>query len=367
MARSWLWLLALTCSFAFCPAVLAQPAMFPEPEPSSDDPLFQVESPIGSIDYVAGRGLRLGRTGLHVGGFTTLEIDKLEDEPGVLELDSLNFLISWEPVAFFRAFTDIEVDDLLSYDMRTGETFSDPAANFERLYADLSRNDALNLRIGKFQTPVGLWNLVPAEPFTWTANEPILVETAFDEHQTGGAFFGSTYPASNTLRYWAYGQFMGPLDPSEDPPPAHRSAGGRVQYADALDQWGVGSSFLASERDGSWNYLGGLDAFWQIGPLELQAEWAIVRGESRALNLWSAYVQGVYHLGHHVDLLRSLHVVGRYEHFDPVEGATASNLGNVGLTWIPARFLVLKVGYQFADQQTELVERGLFSSISILF
>jgi hypothetical protein len=343
--------------------------MFPESEPSSDDSLFQIESPIGPIDYVAGRGLRLGRTGLHVGGFTTLEIDKLDGESGELALDSLNFLISWDPVPFFHAFADIELDDLLSYEMRTGETFSNPKVNFERLYADLSRDDALNLRIGKFQTPVGLWNLVPAEPFTWTANEPVLVETAFDEHQTGGAVFGSSYPASNTLRYWVYGQFMGPLDPSEDPPPADHSAGGRLQYADAFDQWGIGSSFLASERSGSWNYLGGLDAFWQIGPLELQAEWAISRGDVRGLKLWGVYVQGVYHLGHHVDLLRSLHVVGRYEHFDPMEGqgAGASNLGNVGLAWLPVRFLVLKAGYQFADQQTEFVDRGLFSSMSILF
>lgn len=365
--RAWNLLLALTCFFALVSSAYAQPTIFPPPGPPADDPLFSVESPIGSIDYVVGRGLRLGRTGLHIGGFTTLEIDKVRGESGTVELDSLNFLVSWQPLDFFRAFTEIEVGGILEYDTDNGRTVSDAEATFERLYADLTRSDALNLRIGKFQTPVGIWNLVPAEPFTWTANEPVLVENAFDEHQTGGAFFGSTYPASNHLDYWLYGQFMGPLDPSEDPLPADNSVGGRVRYGGPLDDWAAGSSFLASERNGEWSFLGGLDVFWQEGPFEVQGEWAIVRGGIPDRNLWGIYLQGVYHLGYHVDLLRGLHLVGRYEYFDPSGGEQDSHLWNVGLSWSPARFLIIKAGYQFADRDTGFVSRGLFSSISILF
>lgn len=366
MARLRTWLLALTCSFALCSIAQAQPTTYLEPGPSSDAPLFSIDSPIGSIDYVAGRGLRLGRTGLHIGGFTTLEIDKEEDQPGSVDLDSVNFLVTWQPVDFFRAFAEIEVGHLLTYDMGTGETSSNPDANFERLYADLSRNDSLNLRIGKFQTPVGIWNLIPAEPFTWTATDPILVENAFDEHQTGGAFFGSVYPGSNNLSYWLYGQFMGPLGPSDDPVSVHRSAGARLRYGGPLGDWALGTSFLASEQSGDWNFLGGLDGFWQVGPLELQSEWDVVRGDIPDRNLWGLYVQGVYDLGHHAELLRGLYLVGRYEYFDP-SADRASSLWNAGLAWTPARFLIVKAGYQFANRQSDFVSRGFFSSISILF
>ena len=367
VARLGTWLLGLTCFFALSSIAHAQPMIASEPGPSSDDPLFSIDSPIGSIDYVLGRGLRLGRTGLHIGAFTTLEIDKKEDASGTVELDSLNFLLLWEPTDFFRAFTEIEVGGLLSYDTDTGKTLSDPETTFERLYADLSRNDTLNLRIGKFQTPVGIWNLVPAEPFTWTANDPILVETAFDEHQTGGAFFGSAYPGSNSLDYWLSGQFLDSLDPSSDPVPADRSVGGRLRYGGPLGDWAVGASVLASERDGNWNVLGGLDAFWLVGPLELQGEWAIVRGDIPDRNLWGIYLQGVYDLGSHTAFLRGLHLVGRYEYFDPSEAGPDSHLWNAGLTWNPTRFLTIKAGYQFADRQTDFVSRGFFSSISLLF
>jgi hypothetical protein len=353
-------------STAFCSAADAQSTIFPEPEPASDVPLFSFDSPIGPIDYVTGRGLRLGRSGLRIGGFTTLEIDKEEGGSGVVELDGVNFLVSWEPVDFFRAFAEVEVGGLFEYDTGTGETSSNPDATLERLYAEVNRGDALNLRIGKFQTPVGIWNLVPAEPFTWTANEPILVETAFDEHQTGAALFGTAYPGSNSLSWWVYGQAIDPLHPSDSPEPADRSLGARLRYGGPLGNWAVGSSFLASEIGPDWSFLGGLDGFWQVGPFELQGEWVIGRGEISERNLWGVYVQGVYDLGAHCDFRRGLHVVGRYEYCDPA-GGPRSNVWNAGLAWSPARFLIVKAGYQFTDRRTESVNRGLFTSISILF
>ena len=334
--------------------------------PPSDEALFSLDSPVGPIDYLAGRGLRLGRTGLTIGGFATLEIDKERQEDATLEIDGLNFLILWEPLDFARAFAELEIGDLLSYNITTGESLSDAKLQVERLYGDLTRNDALNLRVGKFQTPVGIWNLVPAEPFTWTATEPVLVETAFDEHTTGGALFGSLFPGSERVDYWLYGQFVDPFQPSEDPLPADRSVGGRLRYAGLLDRWSVGTSFLASERQGRWSYLGGLDAFFQAGPFELQGEFVISRGDIEDRDLWSVYAQGVYHLGQNVPFLRGLHLVGRYEHFVPREDRTA-NVYNIGLTWTPVHFIIFKAGYQFTEGQSDVVNPGFFSSFSILF
>jgi len=358
------------------------------PEARPDEPLFSVDSPLGSIDYVAARGLRLGRTGLTIGGFTTLEIDKEESEYGTLELDGINFLVLWEPADFLRGFAEIEVGGLLEYEMGSEILVSDPIAEIERLYGDLIWNDALNLRFGKYQTPVGIWNLVPAEPFTWTASEPYIVETAFDEHQTGAALFGTVNSASNTLEYWLYGQLLDPLDPSEDPAPADGSVGGRLRYGGPTGKWAVGASVLASELDGRWSTMGGVDAFWQVGPLELQGEFAITRGNIPGRDVWGVYVQGVYDLASLAPWLRSLYFVGRYEHFDPtvpdpfdvgpgqqppdpddveILGRQDADVFIVGLTWMPKKFLIFKAGYQFSDRQTELVRRGMFASFSVLF
>jgi hypothetical protein len=175
------------------------------------------------------------------------------------------------------------------------------------------------------------------------------------------------YPGSNTLDYWLYGQFFDPLDPSATPPAADRSVGGRLRYGSSLGDWAVGASYLSSERLGQWNYLGGLDAFWPVGSLELQGEFAIVRGDIPGRNLWDLYVQGAYDLGGVHPCLRSLHLVGRYEHFDPSGWSRRSDLWDLGAAWLPRDFVVLKAGYRLADHDSEEVARGFFASFSVLF
>ena len=357
----------LACLALLLGSASAAQAQYATPTDLIDDPLFSLDTPVGAIEYVAARGLRLGATGFTVGGFTTFEAEVEQKEDGIVAIDSLNFLILWQPLDFARAFAEFEIGDLFEYDTGSGESESDPVFVVERLHGDLSRSDALNLRIGKFQTPVGIWNLVPAEPFTWTATEPVLVETAFDEHQTGGAFYGSAFVGERPLDYMLYGQFVDAFDPESDEDPIDRSVGGRLRYGGLLGEWAVGASFLASELRGDWNFLGGVDGFWRSGPFELQGEFAIVRGDIPDRDLWGVYAQGVYHLGHHVEILRGLYTVGRYEHFNPRGTSGDSNIWNFGFTWVRWPFLVVKATYQFADESSDEVARGFQASISVVF
>ena len=356
-------LLALACLLGLGSGARAQQAV---PDAPADRPVFSFDSPLGPIEYRAGRGLRVGSR-LTVGGFTTVEIDDSEDEPGTIELDSVNLLVLFEPIDALRFFAELEVGDLLRYEPGADDVDSNPEVNTERLYLDLGRSDALNLRLGKFQTPVGRWNLVPAEPFVWTASDPALVERAFDEHQTGAALFGSFYPRSNTLSYWLYGQFVEPLDPDTDSEPADRSVGGRLEWGGPVGDWSVGTSFLASEKKHDWNYLGGLDALWRVGPLELTTEFAAETGEIPELDLWGVYLQGVYDLGSASRVLRDFYFVARYEHFDPRGSSEDANLWDLGITWIPVDYLNIKAGYRLSDRQTDDVSDGLTASVSVLF
>ncbi len=343
----------------------AQQPLDPTRPALDEDPLFSVESPIGAIEYRAGRGLHFGRTGLNIGGFTTLEFEREEGEPGRLALDSLNFLVLLQPIDWARAFAEIEIDNLFSWETDQSHVESDPGVVIERLFGDLMLGDPFTARFGKFQTPVGRWNLVPAEPFTWSANEPVVVETAFDEHTTGAARLGSLYPDSGTLDYWIYGQVLDPLDPSESPEPVDRSVGARLQFDRAIGQWSVGASFLASELGADWSYLGGLDAQWLIGPLELSGEFTIQRGAIEDRDLWDVYVQGVYEVL--PECLPNVYLVGRYEHFHPSGPGNDANLWDLGVTWIPRPYLRLKATYRLSDQETDAVARGLKLTFSVIF
>lgn len=337
-----------------------------EPVPESmlspaEEPLFSIDSPIGPLEYGLGRGLRIGNTGIHVGGFTTVEFDRENGKAGDLELDSINFLVLFEPNQYIRGFAELEVGDLFAWRTDENSPHTNHEFEVERLYGDLIIGDPFALRGGKFLTPIGRWNLVPAEPFVWTPIEPAFLETAFDEHLTGGAILGSFFPAGGTLDYWIFGQFVDPLDPSEDPVPSDHTIGGRLQYGRTFDHWSVGSSFMATEIDGDWSYLGGLDTEFRIDRLLVTSEFTIQEGSIEDRDLWDVYVQGVF------EVVPTFNLVARFEHLDPKGSKEDANLADLGVAWIPKPYLHFRASYRVTDQQTEEVRRGLSMSFSFIF
>jgi len=329
------------------------------------EPLLGIDSPIGAIEYRAGRGVHFGWTGLNVGGFSTVEFDRPDGDPGELSIDSVNLLVLLQPFEYVRGFAEIEVGDIFSWQTDESDVDSDPSAHVERLFLDVTLDDPLTGRFGKFQTPVGRWNLVPAEPFTWTATDPVITETAYNEHTTGGAILGTVDLGFAPLSYWVYGQFLDPLDPGNTPPPINRSVGSRIQLDQSFGEWSFGASFLASEKSDEWSYLGGLDALWQVGPLALSSEFMIERGELEERELWGIYLQGVLEIW--PEVLPEVFLTGRYEHFDPMGFDRKANVFDLGVTWTPWLWLRLKGGYRFADRQTDDVQRGINLSISVVF
>ncbi|MEZ4279458.1 MAG: hypothetical protein R3F21_07585 [Myxococcota bacterium] len=329
--------------------------------PSGDGAVFSLDSPIGPIEYRSARGVRFGDTGLNVGGFSTAEFAREAGEPVEVALDSFNFLVLFEPIQSFRIFTELEAGGLIEYEEGEG-TNSDPSLHVERLYGELSLEDAFNLRFGKFQTPIGRWNLVPAEPFVWTAVDPVVLDTAFDEHMTGVALRGTVFPLEGALEYWLYGQIMDPLSPSTTPPPTDRNVGARLQFTRSLEGWSVGSSFLASERGGEWSFLGGLDAEMHRGPFELLSEWTYQNGAIGDRDIFDLWVQGRY------EIVWDVSLVARFERFDRLGSKDRDVvIGDVGMAWQPAPWLITKAGYRLSDRQTSDVRRGLFMSLSVIF
>jgi hypothetical protein len=331
------------------------------PPTYAEEPLWSIASPVGAIEYHAGRGVLFGSSGLNIGGFSSFEAARDEDGSTAVSLEGINFLIVYEPRHWLHAFAEIEAGPILEVDTDEGGVRSRPTVEVERLYVDLDRTDRLNIRLGKFRTPIGRWNLVPAEPFTWTANEPLFLNRAFADRQSGGMVFGSVYPAGRTLSYWVYAQAGDPFDNDSDPPAADHDVGGRIEYGGALGKWSVGASVLATEGDGDRTVLGGLDGEWHIGRLELTTELTGTDSDSADRELWDGYVQGVW------ETIDSLYLVGRYEHLDPPESTRAIDVGDAGIAWVPRRWLRLKATYRFADHETDDVNRGLTASLSVVF
>ena len=324
-------------------------------------PIEAAASDTPNVTYVPGRGLRVGESGLLIGGFTTFEIEAEAGESASFALDSINALVLYEPIDRFRVFSELELGGIVEADAR-GPTESDVRFDFERLYGEVSLDDAIEVRFGKFQTPIGRWNLAPAEPFVWTAFDPVGLDTGFDEHQTGLEIRGTLLPETQALRYSLYGQVIDPLDPSDTPAPADRSVGARLEWDGWHETLSIGASFLATERGGEWSALGGADFEWQRGRLELLSEVFFQQGELEERDIFDAWLQA------RVELIGGFSLVGRYEYFERVRSPSrASHIGDLGIAWQPRHWLIFKGTARLVSNEDDDVRRGFAASLSVVF
>ncbi len=360
---------ALACAvlLACASAALAQepaPAAGPQAELLAE---ADASYALGPLVYRPARGIRFGDSGLTIGGFATFEFDAPEGEGDEFALDGPNFLVLYEPVDRLRLFAELEIGDLFTWP--PGEAVeSEATATFERLYAEYAFSDAFTVRFGKFQTPVGRWNLAPAEPFVWTPTQPVLLEVGLgEESQTGAAIFGSFYPGKRVVSYWVYGQFVDSFDLESDENPPDRNVGARIEYGDARGAWSLGASLLASAEQGAWSTLGGLDAKLRVGErLELSSEAVVSSGDIPGRDFWGVFVEAAYPLDRLSPKLAKLYAVGRVEHFDP-SSDSAAQIGDVGLTWLPKDWLVLKASYRFSTHKLDQVSRGPLVAVSVVW
>ena len=336
----------------------------PVPAPPAPEvpgaPLLARDTPLGELVYAPGRGLRVGDTGLHLGGYGNLNLLRPEGGPARFGMDDLSLFVTWEPVARVQLFSELEVEDLFEvYDTGAGGTHE---ADFtaERLYADVAGTDWLNLRVGKFLTPVGRWNLIHAQPLTWTSSRPLATELPFDPHTTGAMVFGAVYPTHGTLAYTLYGQAVNQFEAVTVPQPQQRSGGARLEYIDRLD-WSVGASYLAAENHGIWRQLGGVDGLWRADRVEVMGEATVEQGDAPTLDQWGLYLQGV------VETWPRVFLVGRYEHYAWQTGPRDVNMFVAGVAYKPMPWLVLKTEYLAADHRAEQEPPGYRASIAVLF
>ncbi len=334
------------------------PAQYLSPVDRAETPLFTVASPLGDVTYTAGRGLRVGDTGLTLGGYSNVTLIRNEGERAELSLDDVSLFVIADPFPHLHLFSEIEYEDPLDIDTRGHVASSDDVLSVERLYADVSIADALNVRTGIFLTPVGRWNAIHAAPLVWTTSRPLSTVKPFDEDVTGVMLFGSVFPRHGTVTYYLYDQFAPPIEGNPSFDPADHSVGARLELT-GDPSWSVGASFLAARREGGWRELGGLDLLWSRRPVEVMSELVIAEGAGIGSE-WGGYVQAA------LAISPRLALVERYEHYDG-PSAPGVNLIALGFAYRPLPAVVLKAEYLIADRSAPDAEPGVKASIATLF
>ena len=320
--------------------------------------------PQSSWDYHLGKGLRVGTTGITVGGYGSLRYEDLHDRPREFSASALSLLLSWDNGGRLHLFSELELEDIAV--VRDGREFGSRSDPFEveRLYADVEVSDALNFRVGKFLTPVGRWNLIHADPLVWTTSRPLTTFHSFSQNTTGGMLYGTVTPYGKELKYSLYAEVTDELDADRHEKLFKQAAGFHLDYH-ITEATTLGLSYVnfeSQEKGEVRESLAGADLFWTRRRFEITGEFVYRVGEtSRSTDQWGIFVQGT------VPLPAKFFVIGRYECFSPDRSFSEVHLWTAALAFRPIPPLIVKAEYSVGHRNHANVPEGFATSVSLLF
>ncbi len=309
--------------------------------------LFSFSSDLKGFSYKPGRGLKIKFLKTTVGGYITSVYEKSQ-EYEEFSIDDIAFLIYGKPVNRLRYFLELELDD--SYSVVNGNERVKKKIDFERAYIDIETSDALKLRVGRFITPVGLWNPIHINVLKWTTSDPLTATKFFPKFTTGIQLFGelpegfsySLFLQKNKGISESYNNFL-----------ARKLIGGEVrkEFSDNIKAGLNGGWFEIRVPKEELTFLG-LNAIYKIPRIELSAEFMYGVEKEKYIpgnSIWSYrlsyYLQGVYRI------VKGNYAVFRYGFFKDKSDRKNYRILTLGWNYRPVYYIALKAEYQFREKK----------------
>jgi len=320
------------------------------------------ETDLSDITYRLGDGLAIPGSGLTLGGYSTVSLERARHTPARLGLDNTSLIIWWEAQRW-KFLSELDYENLLS-----SRSAHRPEENrylaLERLYFDYAATDTSTLRAGKFLTPIGHWNLIHATPLVWTVSRPLVTNQVFPTNVTGLMINGSLPSVAEGLEYSFYGSNGVELRPNPALDPFYEAIGGHLTIPVAT-QGQLGFSYASFEQKKTLNerkQLLGFDFVWSQNRYEFSAE-----GVYRFSNNGSIWDEKGGFLQLVAPLTEKLYAVGRYEFMRIAQEPKATQLWVLGLNYRITSAIVLKAEWIGSKNNQIYAPEGFMSSASVLF
>lgn len=329
----------------------------------SMESLIAVATEDADSTYRLGNGYPVSDSGLRLGGYASAKMGAPHTAPKYFEVSDLSLFLTWDNGSRLRFFSELEAGEALSASEHQSLGVQNAHFEFERSYLDALVNNNLTVRIGKFLTPIGQWNVIHAAPLVWTSSRPVVTENLFSTHVSGLMLHGSVSVAGRQLEYGVYGDVSDSIDPHRSQGPFENALGAHLRYIlnDTLQIGASFSHFALNEPLPVRYYLSGLDAAWSYRKFELSSEIAYRASDHAYVkNTWQGFVQSVAPISPH------WFVIGRYEFFEQLLDKTGQ-VGLLGLAYRPVPPVIWKLEYQLGTHNEMLAPDGVSASFAILF
>lgn len=318
-------------------------------------------------NYELGNGVQVGTLPFYLGGYFSLgyksAMDKKEynlDDLAVLGYGSygkFSYLVELELKDFYIQ-TDHEQNDGDS-DGDDIEIKKDHRFYKERLYLDYQYNQNYTFRAGKYNSPIGFWNLVPVNVLRETTSSPLLNEIIYPKFTTG---INTTYTSFQS----ALVQIDVSLQNNKDLDSEYNNYEVDQNYALGITYEKERYSFksnlgyfrsIGMVAQNQKLYYALLAGKYEDETYQLQAE-AALQYDTKEFKNSALYVQGLYRF------YTKHAAIVRYEYFKDEFGLREDSLAIAAYTYRPLYPVAFKAEWQKSLRNME--NRYLFS-MSVLF
>lgn len=309
-------------------------------------------------DYRLGQGLKIPGVPLYLGGYATVDYLKRADDYNRLRVDEVAIL-GYGNVDRLSYMAEFEMKEgyVKEWDKIARER-SDERVSIERLYVDYALNDTWNIRVGKFNTPVGYWSQEPINILRDSASNPYLAFIVYPRYTTGLLISHADTLRSNT-------NYTMTLQENKDLDDWYNNISVDRHYTAGIEHF-INDDLSIKANLGHFRTTDEQEFFYGLAALQFEqelykvsAEFGARRGETEWNVPYAFYLQGVWHMKEHHDL------IGRFEHYRIDEGSLRDEqIGIIGYTYRPIYPIALKAEYQ---AHTYTNENQFHLAFSIMF
>jgi len=310
--------------------------------------------------YQLGEGVQIGTLPLYVGGYISADYQYL-DSKSRYRIDDLAFLAygNYNKLSYMAEF-EFKEFYTLSQEQTGYSTQQDTALHVERLYSDYTFNENYMLRVGKYNSQVGFWNLLPINVLRETTSNPVSTEIIFPKFTTGlyGAY-SSFNEGDLTIDMML--QHNDDFDAEYNNYDIDEHYGLGITYAkDALAvkfNIGMFDSYRVDKTTQNLYYL--LASMkYETEKYQILSEIGTQSTTQGLTTEYAGYLQGVYHLSEkHAAIVR-------LESYKDLLNAVDDDITILGYTYRPLYPVALKAEYQWHSIH---VENQFLFSFSVLF
>ncbi len=310
-------------------------------------------------DYTLGAGLQVGTLPIYIGGYFSVDYRKSDDEQRY-RIDDIA-LLSYGGNSTLSYMLELEYKELYVHTQNGSDSTveRDTHLYIERAHLDYNINEHFRLRLGKYNSPIGFWNLVHINVLRETTSNPVSSYILYPMFTTGANLtYNSFHKAAWRIDLIA--QRGKAIDNGYNNYAIDRHFGVGITYEKEDFTCKISGGYFRQlqHRDDPDIYYALIAAKYETDTYAVKTELGSQRSDKEVTTAYAGYLQGAYYF-------TERHIgIARLEAYQNDLLDESDRFVILGYTYRPLYPVALKSEYQW---HTRYRDNKLLLSLSVLF